>query len=216
MTDTPSPHLEPQRVALLGHELRTPLNAIIGYAEAMTLETFGPLPPPYGDHAATIHRAAVHLLTLVETLTDQTHADANAWTGPRTTFDPMSLTLEVVNLLRPRAERSRIALTAVGEVGVGEVHGDHRALRQILLNLIDNALKFTADGGAIVAALSRDAGGLRLEVRDSGGATGEKGQGLGLPIVRALVRAHGGAVQLTALGGGGMAVAVSLPILTET
>lgn len=215
MTDAPHPDSHPQRKALLAHELRTPLNAIIGYAEAMTLEAFGPLPAPYGDHAATIHRAAIHLLTLVDDLTDQAGAEAGAWAGARTTFDPVALTQEVTSLLRPRAERSRINLTVEGDLSLREVYGDRRALRQILLNLIDNALKFTADGGEIAAVLSVEASDLRLEVRDTGGAVGEKGQGLGLRLVRALAGAHGGAVELRPMTTGGMAVVVRLPILME-
>ncbi len=215
MNDSASQEPKPQRIALLGHELRTPLNAIIGYAEAMTLETFGPLPAPYGEHAATLHRAAVHLLTLVDDLTDQAQAESGVWAGARTTFDPVTLAEDVAGLLRPRARNSLVTLTVTGEGGLGMAHGDRRAMRQILLNLLDNALKFTAQGGEIRVDLSGEADVLCLDVRDTGGAAGEQGPGLGLRLVRALAGAQGGAVEMTPISDAGMMVSVRLPILTE-
>jgi signal transduction histidine kinase len=215
VNDPASPESEPQRIALLGHELRTPLNAIIGYAEAMTLEAFGPLPAPYGEHAATIHRAAIHLLTLVDDLTDQAQAESGVWAGHRTPFDPLTLTEDVASLLRPRAERNLITLAVTRGTGLRMAHGDRRAMRQILLNLLDNALKFTAQGGKITVEVSGEAANLRLDIRDTGGAAGEKGHGLGLRLVRALADAQGGAVEMTPIVGAGMDVSVRLPILTE-
>ena len=216
MTEAHSPDSEPQRLAMLGHELRTPLNAIIGYAEAMTLQAFGPLPAPYGEHAATIHRAALHLLTLVDDLTDQAQAEAGVWAGTRTTFDPEVLAREVIELLASRADRAGVALSLSTAGPLGSVHADRRALRQILLNLLDNALKFTAEKGSVGVRLSREPGDLRLEIRDTGGGGGEHGPGLGLRLVRALVGAHGGAVDLCHTPDGGVAAVVRLPILTES
>ena len=213
MNDHSSPDSEPRRLALLGHELRTPLNAIIGYAEAMTLEVFGPLPAPYAEHAGVIHRAAAHLLALIDDISDQAEAVSGVWTGVRTVFDPVVLAREVISLLAARAARMGVAITLTADETLGEVHADRRAMRQILLNLCDNALKFTAADGRVSLALARDAGGLRLAVADTGGAEGEKGQGLGLRLVRALASAHAGTVEIGPPIGPGATVIVRLPIL---
>lgn len=215
VNDHPSPESEPQRLALLGHELRTPLNAIIGYAEAMASATFGPLPAPYGEHAATIARAAAHLLALVDDITDQAQAEAGVWAGVRSAFDPVALVEEVTGLLRARADTDAIVLTMAVQPELGQVCGDRRGVRQIVLNLLDNALKHTARGGAVGVSLSREAGDLRMAVTDSGGRVGEKGPGLGLRLVRALAGAHGGDLVLAPGVAGGTEAVVRMPILQD-
>ncbi len=218
MTD-PRPHtegvnrpapseIEPDALALLAHELRGPLNAVIGYAEAMRAETFGPLNAPYADHAATIHRAALHLLKLVDDMADTARAETGLWRGEREAFDPSALADGIIEMFEPRAAAAGVRLRADIGAGLGQVFADRRAVTQILVNLLDNALKFTATGGEIVVTLSRAAEGLRIIVADTGGGLDvEPGQGLGLRLVRALCALHGGDLTLERTPSGAAATA---------
>jgi signal transduction histidine kinase len=195
-------------MALLAHELRSPLNAVIGYAEAMRAETFGPLNAPYADHAATIHRAALHLLKLVDDMADVAKAEAGVWRGEREVLDPRALADEIIEMFGPRAAAASVRLRTDVAAGLGRIFADRRALAQILINLLDNALKVTARGGEIVVTLSRAAEGLNIVVTDTGGAPDASGgQGLGLRLVRALCALHGGDLTLTPAAEGMVATA---------
>lgn len=207
----------PEALALLGHELRTPLNALIGYADAMRRQTFGPLPPPYDEQAAIIHGAAQHLLSLVNDMTDIARAEAGVWSGAPERFDPRVLADEVVTLLNPRALTAGVRLRTSGRDDLGDILADRRAMTQILVNLIDNALKFTAKGSEIGVDLAKEAGDLRLTVANPGGCDGVpvaaspvKGTGLGLRLVRALCSEHGGSLTIADLAEGGFMATVRL------
>ncbi len=205
----------PDALALLAHELRTPLNALIGYAEAMRLQAFGPLAAPYDAHADVIHRAALHLLALVDDMTDIGHAEAGLWRGRSERLDPAVLASEAVELLAPRAAAAGVRLETVAEPGLIAVQADRRALRQILFNVLDNALKFAGAGGQVRLTVSREGADLRLTVIDGGGGGGSPGGGLGLRLVKALCAAHGGTLVLESAAEGGMTAVVTLPVIAE-
>jgi len=218
---TTEPPQEPHPLALLSHELRTPLNAVIGYADAMRGEAFGPLPTAYKHQAAIIHAAALHLLALVNDMTDIARADAGVWAGEPQRFSVTAAAHAIVTLLAPRAAEAGVAIRTEIDDGLGDVRADRRAIVQILINLIDNALKFTPRGGEIVVVLAGEGRDLRLEVADS--APGEavrppdagEGSGLGLSLARSLCRLHGGALTFERRRGIGATVEVRLPVLVE-
>lgn len=211
-----------EALALLGHELRTPLNALIGYADAMRRQTFGPLPPPYDEQAAIIHGAAQHLLSLVNGMTNIARAEAGVWSSATERFDPRVLTEEVVTLLSPRALATGVSLHTGGRDIIGDVLADRRALTQILINLIDNALKFTAKGGEVRIDLAKEGGELRLTVANTGACDGVppaasavEGMGFGLRLVRALCSGHGGSLTIANLAEGAFTAIVRLAVFPE-
>jgi signal transduction histidine kinase len=216
---TKSKSLPPDALALLGHELRTPLNAVIGFADAMRTETFGPLPAPYAEHARIIHEAGRRLLAIVDEMVAVADAEGSGWAHRPDRFDPRRLAEDTVALLVPRARSATIQLVVNAEASPAEVVADRRSLGQILVNLIDNALKFTAPGGFVSVTLSRTGDALTLAVADSGAGTPPPDPparpGLGLRLVRALTARHGGSVRMERNNAGGVTVAVELPLGLE-
>jgi cell cycle sensor histidine kinase DivJ len=206
--------------SLLAHELRTPLNAIIGYADAMRAGVFGPVNAPYGEQAEIIHAAALHLLALIDDMARSDPAGDGVWAVRGERFDAAALAREVVAWLAPRAAGAGISIETDLGAAPSPILADPRALRQILVNLLDNALKFTGAGGRIRLGLTREGADLILRVEDSGPGdasrappTPRAGSGLGLRLVAALAGAHGGSMRLdTPSGAGGGATAtVRLP-----
>jgi signal transduction histidine kinase len=208
-------------LALLGHELRTPLNAVLGYADAMRVEAFGPLPEPYKKQAGVIHAAASHLLAVVDAMT----AIAAVETGDRRfalerlgAADLEGLLTDAMDVVAARARSANLELrSSVAGAAAFEVWADRVALAQILVNLIDNAVKFTAPGGTITVGADPDGGdvGDVLVTIDSGGGegtpAGDPGTGLGLRLSRTLSEAMGGALTVRLSPGGGARAVVRLP-----
>jgi signal transduction histidine kinase len=197
---TLDPRHEPDPLALLRHELGTPLNAVIGYADAMRNETFGPVPSPYREQAELIHTAASHMQTLLGAMDAHTGFERLLALELLGRDDLESLLEDVVGLLRARAQAADLEIrAAVGKAPAGlRVRADRVALRQILINLIDNAVKFTGPGGVIEIAVGRESDEVRLTVESAGGpapGSGRPGSGLGLHIVGALAKAMGGSLE---------------------
>ncbi|HYD98333.1 MAG TPA: ATP-binding protein [Alphaproteobacteria bacterium] len=220
-------------LALVSHELRTPLNAIIGFSESLSLEIFGPMTPKQREYADDINAAGRHLLALVGDMLDLSRVDAGR----------LSLRLEPTELaptLRaclavtgPEAERSRIALEAEIAPELPTVLGDAVRLRQILLNLLGNAVKYTPEGGTVRVAAGRAAdGSAEIAIADSGIgmrpediptalepfrqldsplARRHEGAGLGLPLAKRLVELHGGTLAIDSAPGRGTIVTIRLP-----
>lgn len=211
---------ETQAVALLGHELRTPLNAVLGYAEAMRLEVFGPLPEPYRRQAGLIHAAASHLLALVDAMTAPGAAGAGGRSLVLERLDPAeveTLLKDAVRLLAPSARSARLELRVVVGGALG-LRADRVALNEVVINLIDNAVKFTAPGGAIVISLDVEGGDVRLTVESGGGEgtpAGGAGSGLGLRLAHALSEAMGGSLTVDLPPQGGARAVVRLPSPAE-
>ena len=220
-------------LATMSHEFRTPLNAIIGFSDVQRRELFGPIGDPrYREYAADIHASGTHLLDLITTILDISKAEAGKLDVAPIELDPRSALDTAVSLTRGAAEAKRICLSVELPEAPLTCRADPRALKQILLNLLSNAVKFTPDGGTVTVRLRALAhAGVEFIVRDSGigiaaadlprlmkpfeqavqGYSLRNGTGLGLPIVDALVRLHGGTFDVESTVGVGTAVTVRLP-----
>src|SRR5215472_16196698 len=204
-------------LANMSHELRTPLSAIIGFSEIMQHEALGPVGSTrYRAYADDINRSGMHLLGLVEDFVDVDHLIADCLT-----------------LLRESAARAKIELAVVKDARLPPAYADERKLKQILINLLGNAIKFTGAGGSVeVAATVAASGTLQVSVRDSGAGirpedvakvfepfgqlrgaieSGQPGTGLGLPLSRKLAELHGGTLEIESAEGAGTTVLLSLP-----
>ena len=206
-------------LATMSHELRTPLNAILGFSEVMKSELMGPLEnPTYREYTASIHRSGSHLLNLINEILDLSRIEAGRY---ELTEEPVLLAGVVDDchrLMKLRAENKGLEVIQSFDETLPQILADERALRQICLNLLSNALKFTPRGGRVTLKVARAwDGGQLISVRDTGPGipkdeipkvmqafgqgslaheTAEGGTGLGLPIVRSLVELHGGSFEL--------------------
>jgi two-component system cell cycle sensor histidine kinase PleC len=222
-----------QFLANMSHELRTPLNAILGFSEMITSRVFAAKPEKHYEYAELIHGSGHHLLTLINDILDLAKIEAGGWTLQESDIDIGAAIGAACAMVRPRADTAGCELATDIDAGLPYVHCDERALKQVLLNLLSNAVKFTPSGGRVVAfAHETVEGGLCIGICDTGvGISDEdqqrvfqnfgqgrhdvviadKGTGLGLPIVKGLVEAHGGRVELESQVGEGTTVSVFLP-----
>jgi signal transduction histidine kinase len=216
--------------ANVSHELRTPLNAIIGFSELLALDAFAPKRREYAD---LIHRSGKHLLGLVNDLLDLARIEAGKFDLQCENVNLEELIDECARIVEIRARESGIGLVRRVPPGLPRAFADRRALKQILLNLLTNAIKFTRIDGAVeIFARLSSAGELSFGVKDDGVGIAEEdqarvferfgqgrhdvagvdeGAGLGLPIVKGLAEAHGGRVILESRLGEGACVTVVLP-----
>ena len=227
-------------LASMSHELRTPLNAVIGFSEVMREQTFGPLGNRrYQEYVGDIHGSANHLLSLINDLLDLSKIEANKYELCEEQLD-MGETVEgVLRLVKPLAERKGLTLRAAlpdpeGAEALPLVLADERALRQILLNLLSNACKFTESGGEVRVSAFREADGrVALAVADTGigmaraqiqqalepfvqvdsrTRKADQGTGLGLPLAKSLAELHRASFVMTSEVGHGTEVVVRLPL----
>jgi two-component system cell cycle sensor histidine kinase PleC len=221
-------------LANVSHELRTPLNAIIGFSELMLSGAFGPLgDEKYGGYCRDINEAGTFLLRVISDILDMARLEAGRIEIDR---EPMDLDLAVAETLKSfeaEAERSRIAIAAEISAGI-TLTADKEAVRQVLANLVSNAVKFTPEGGAVTIRTKRDRNGVFIAVEDTGigipaaaleklGRPFEqvqspltrnhKGSGLGLAITRSLVTLHGGEMRIHSDEGKGTTVSVFFPFI---
>lgn len=215
--------------AQTSHELRTPLNAIVGFADMMRSAVFGPLPEKYQEYAELIREGGRNLEIVVDDVLDLSKIEAGRYEISPVVLSLTDIAEDAVRFLADMATRKRVRLEMETEDDA-EAYADARATRQIALNLISNALKFTPEGGTVkVSAVETDAGAV-LAVSDNGsgispeelrtlseafrqGAEGKrhKGTGLGLSVVRAFIELHGGSLEFESAEGGGTTVAVYFP-----
>jgi signal transduction histidine kinase len=214
----------------MSHELRTPLNAIIGFAELLAHDVFA---PKRVEYAKLIHSSGEHLLSLVNDLLDLARIEAGRFELKCEFVNIPTLVAECCETVAPQARARHLHIESVVAPALPFVHADPRALKQILLNLLTNAVKFSVPGGTIdVSATRESSGDIALMVRDTGIGIApedqakvferfgqvrhdvagiEQGSGLGLPIVKGLAEAHGGRVSMTSALGSGTTVTIWLP-----
>jgi len=212
-----SNRLKSEFLANMSHELRTPLNAILGFSEVIARETFGPGLPRYRAYANDIHGAGAHLLALINEILDLSKAEAGKLELRPEETDLDALIGECVRLMQGRAAEQDMKLTTHLKP-LPPLLLDRLRVKQVLLNLLSNALKFTPDGGAVtVGALVETSGDITVSVRDTGiGIAADKldevfepfrqidstlsrkyeGTGLGLSLVRSLMALHDGTVRI--------------------
>ncbi len=221
-------------LANVSHELRTPLNAIVGFTELLQRETHGPLGNPrYQDYISDIARSGQHLARLIEELLDWARLDSGQQELKQNLVDVAEAIDEVMRLMDDEASHKRVSLERDDAVPSVALHADPRALRQILLSLVDNAIKFTSAGGSVKVRAGIEANGqYAITVSDTGCGIAEAdlqrvmepfaqvdgvskvkpdGVGLGLPLSRSLMDLHQGTLLIESEVGRGTAVTVRFP-----
>jgi cell cycle sensor histidine kinase DivJ len=220
-------------LASMSHELRTPLNAIIGFSDIMRGSLFGPLSERYAEYAGLIHESGGHLLDLINDILDISKIEADRFTLTLESFDAREAVAGALRLTRVQADTAKISLRGALPREAVPVTADRRAIKQIVLNLISNALKFTPAGGQVNVLARARGRDLEIIVADTGvgiapqdlerlgrpyeqaGGAEQRalGTGLGLSLVRAFAEMHGGSMTIKSLLGEGTAVTVRLPVL---
>jgi cell cycle sensor histidine kinase DivJ len=220
-------------LANMSHELRTPLNAIIGFSEVMTHEMFGPVGSPrYLEYSRLIHESGGHLLELINGILDMSKIEAGKFELSEEIFDLEEAVTASVRFVRQPAERAGVALRTAIAPGARTIFADKRAIKQIVVNLISNGVKFTPRGGEVRIMASLDTRGIEIVVSDSGigisardlerlgqpfeqvegeHVRSKEGTGLGLALVKALAAMHGGEATIESSLGVGTTVHVRLP-----
>jgi signal transduction histidine kinase len=217
----------------MSHELRTPLNAVIGFSEIIANEILGPIGnSKYLEYANDLNASGQHLLQLINDILDLTKVSAGRLELADETIDVAELIDSCVRMTAHRASVHGLTLTQSVAADVHGVQGDERRLRQILLNLLSNSIKFTPSGGAVSIRAAIEQGQLMIEVRDTGiGIASEDmaralepfgqvnnaynrsggGTGLGLPLTKKLVELHDGRFTIDSRPGKGTATQITLP-----
>ncbi|CAO3439115.1 response regulator [Azospirillum endophyticum] len=220
-------------LAGLSHELRTPLNAVIGFADLIAREAEGPIgTPSYRQYAANVRDSGQHVLELINEILDHARAEAGALPIEEGRCDLEEAADFAVRMLTPRADRAGVLLAAAVAPAVRQLRGDDRRIRQILLNLIANGVKYTPSGGSVTLSATIEEGLPVIRVTDTGlgipaedvdrvlepfvriettANRGVEGAGLGLPLTKRLVELHGGTLALRSTLGVGTTVTVRLP-----
>jgi signal transduction histidine kinase len=219
-------------LAKVSHEVRTPLNSIIGFTELMLQERLGPIGNSrYRGYVEDIHQSGLYALSLLNDLLDISKIEAGKFELNFTAVDVSELVEDCAASMQPLAKRARIVLRTSLAPDLPTAVADPRRLKQILLNLLTNAIKFTKEGGQVIVSGSMIDGELRLRVRDNGvGMTKDEiafamqpfnqldtaprkqdGTGLGLPVTKALVDANRARLVLTSEPGIGTSADVIFP-----
>jgi cell cycle sensor histidine kinase DivJ len=220
-------------LANMSHELRTPLNAIIGFSEVMTHEMFGPLGAPrYQEYARLIHESGSHLLELINGILDMSKIEAGKFELSEEIFDLEETAGQALRFVKLQADRKGVALSLSLADGARTIFADRRAVKQVLVNLVTNGVKFTPRGGKVRVESERSASGIEIAVTDTGIGIGpadlarlgrpfeqvdaahiraQEGTGLGLALVKALAQMHGGEAVIESVLGVGTTVRFRLP-----
>jgi two-component system cell cycle sensor histidine kinase PleC len=222
-------------LANMSHELRTPLNAILGFSDMIAGQALGPIGPPrYVEYATDINSAGRHLLSLISDILDVAKIETGKMEIEPLWLDPRHAIEGAVSMMASRARDRHQQMTVTIEADAPELFADERALKQIVLNLVTNAIKFTPEGGRVsVAGRRASDGGFELCVSDTGPGIpetlidhlfkpfarldnrydrNEGGTGLGLSLVRGLAELHGGRAWIESSAGKGVRAYVYFPV----
>ncbi|MCF6099763.1 ATP-binding protein [Mesorhizobium muleiense] len=221
-------------LAVVSHELRTPLNAIIGFSDMLLHEMFGTFKDPrQKEYVGLVKESGQHLLAVVTSILDVSRIEAGAYATEPEPFRFVEAVEMCQSMMRLQAEAKNIDLQAQIAPDAGEINADRRAVQQILINLVSNAIKFTPDGGDVVVGAKRIGSRLHFWVRDTGIGIAEEdfanlgkpfmqiqndytrrfeGTGLGLSLVKGLVALHEGTMSIESMPGEGTTVTISLPV----
>ncbi|WP_051341254.1 CHASE4 domain-containing protein [Azospirillum halopraeferens] len=220
-------------LATMSHELRTPLNSIIGFSQMIRDAELAPLDSRYRDFASDVNDAGRHLLRVINDVLDMARAEADRIELREATVDVGAAVVSCLRILLPAARQAEVTLRSDLPGDLPCVRADDVRLRQILMNLVANAVKFTPAGGRVVVRAGCDErGAVRVEVEDSGiGIAADdipkalepfgqidsarwrlhQGTGLGLPLAKRLIEAHGGRLDIESQPGVGTRITVTLP-----
>jgi signal transduction histidine kinase len=219
-------------LANMSHELRTPLNAIIGFSEVLLERMFGEVNEKQVEYLQDILESGRHLLSLINDILDLSKIEAGRMELELTDFNFPQAIDNAVMLVRERAERRGITLSRLVDERLGQIRGDERKIRQVLLNLLSNAIKFTPEGGRIevravpvdgsvevsvtdtgVGIAPEDQEAVFEEFRQVGGAERKaEGTGLGLTLCRKFVELHGGKIWVKSQVGAGSTFTFAIPL----
>ena len=225
-------------LANMSHELRTPLNAIIGFSEVISNELFGPIANErYLEYMKDIHASSLHLLSIINDVLDMSKIEAGKLELSREALNLTNVVADAIRMVHERAGRSGIELIALLPDKEVHIWADERAMKQVLLNLLSNAIKFSKPGGKVYLRVITDVPGrVLLEIEDcgigmnddeqdrallpfgqaqSGTTRNYGGTGLGLPITKGLVEAHGGTLTIKSRIGCGTTVGIVMPTERE-
>jgi len=222
-----------QFLAAMSHELRTPLNAVIGFSEVLKTEAFGPLGNPrYLEYAGDILSSGTHLLSLVNDVLQFSQMSLGKLTIDEDEFTDVAVIDEALRIVFPQACGANVTISSDPAGKAVTIRGDHRRTRQVLINLLTNAIKYTPAGGEVSIRAERTARGLTITVSDTGVgiaaadaakvlepfgrvetsfAREHDGVGLGLPLAKQFMELHGGLLTLASAPGHGTKVTVTFP-----
>jgi len=224
-------------LANMSHELRTPLNHINGFSEMMAGEIYGPLGDPrYKEYADAIHQSGQHLHDMINDILDMSKIEAGKMQLAQRVIDPTDAVDAAVRLIRRRAADRQISLVFDPDDDLPDINGDHRAIKQMTLNLLANAIKFTDAGGEVRVTIATEREWMVIRVADTGigippedlprlgqpfeqAKTPEgrntQGTGLGLALTKSFAEMHGGHLTIESSPGVGTTVSIFLPLLPE-
>jgi two-component system, cell cycle sensor histidine kinase PleC len=215
----------------MSHELRTPLNAIIGFSGIILMDPAAN--EQHREYVKDINDSGLHLLAIINDILDLSKVEAGRMTLVEEVVDLRETARSVAQLIAPRADQAELTIADTGDAALPLLWGDAQKVKQILLNLVSNAIKFTPSGGKVSVALDARDEAMEIVVSDTGigirpeflphlferfkqgdipARSGQRGLGLGLAIVKHLAHAHGGSVTAASDGEGhGSTFTLTLP-----
>jgi signal transduction histidine kinase len=220
-------------LAHMSHELRTPLNVVLGFADLLGERRAGPLNEQQESHLGDIRASARHLIDLVDEVFDLTRADTGGVHLTPTEVDVRGVLGDALSLVRGQLSDRHVTATLSVPQDLPTVEADRLKIRQVVVNLLVNAARFTPPGGHVAVSASRDGSGIAVRVKDTGvgistddlerifeeygqSAGTAEGTGLGLPLARRLVELHGGTLQLTETSSAGSTFTFILPLRQDS